>query len=69
MHEFRIDVLPGALAALTEGRERWKRRQIATLVRDAPDEAVRVLVEEFGYTVTAPTAGEPKPNITALQRW
>lgn len=69
MHEFRIDMLPGALAVLTEGRERWKRRQIATAVRDAPDEAVRVLKEEFGYTITPPTTGEPKPNTTALQRW
>lgn len=68
IHEFRIDVLPGTPAVLAEGRERWRRRQIAALVRDAPDEAIRVL-RELGYDVSAPATGEYKPNLVALQRW
>lgn len=68
IHEFQIDVFPDALAVLADGRERWRRRQIGTLVRDAPDEAIRVL-RELGYKVSAPTIGEHKPNSVALQRW
>lgn len=68
IHEFRIDVLPGTPAILAEGRERWRRKQIGALVRDAPDEAVRVL-RELGYDIGHPVTGEHKPNLTALQRW
>jgi hypothetical protein len=68
IHEFQIDVLPDAPAVLAEGRERWRRRQIGALVRDAPDEAVRVLAE-LGYRVNLPATGECKPNSAALQRW
>lgn len=68
IHEFRIDVLPGTPAFLCEGRERWRRRQIAALVRDAPNEAVRVL-SELGYDISPPATGEHKPNLVALQRW
>lgn len=68
VHEFQIDVFPDTPAALAEGRERWRRRQVGTLVRDAPEEAVRVL-RELGYEVSAPTTGEHKPNSAALQRW
>lgn len=66
--EFQIDALPNALAVLAEGRERWRRRQIGALVRDVPDEAVRVL-RELGYHVSDPATGEHKPNPAALQRW
>lgn len=66
--EFQIDVFSDALAVLAEGRERWRRRQVGTLVRDVPDEAVRVL-RELGYGVSVPTTGEHKPNSAALQRW
>lgn len=68
INEFRIDTLPDAFGVLADGRERWRRRQIAALVRDAPDEAVRLLTE-IGYDVTPPESGERKPNTTALQRW
>jgi hypothetical protein len=68
IHEFRIDVLPGTPAVLCEGRERWRRRQIGALARDAPDEAVRVL-RELGYGISPPATGEHKPNLVALQRW
>lgn len=39
-----------ALEALADGRETWRRTQVGAAVRDAPDEAIRVL-EELGYTV------------------
>lgn len=67
IHEFRIDALPGAPAVLCEGRERWRRKQIGALVRDAPDEAVRVL-SELGYDISPPATGEHKPTLVALQR-
>lgn len=52
--EFGIDVPGGdrqaALDALADGREDWRRSQVGAAVRDAPDEAVRVL-RELGYVV------------------
>jgi hypothetical protein len=57
--EFGFDKLPSAREAVEAGRERWRRMQIATLVRDAPDEAVRTL-KELGYTITDPPDG-PRP--------
>jgi hypothetical protein len=61
-------VLPGTSAVLAEGRERWRRRQIGMLVRDAPAEAVRVL-RELGYDIRPPATGEHRPNLMALRRW
>lgn len=58
LREFGVDRLPGAPDVIADGRERWRRRQIGTSVRDSPDEAVRVL-RQLGYTVTDP---EPGPN-------
>jgi hypothetical protein len=52
--DFRFDHLPDAQAAIDEGRIRWRRRQIAAMIRDDPPEAIRVLEEELGYKVTVP---------------
>lgn len=49
------------------GRERWRRRQAATVVRDVPDEAVRAL-RDLGYTVQPPDP-EPMPSLKALRSW
>lgn len=68
LHEFKVDKCPGADQAIREGRERWRRKQIATLVRDAPDEACRVL-GDLGYTVSEPAGGPKPPNTTKLQGW
>lgn len=46
----------------------WRRRQIAALVRDAPDEAVRVLTS-LNYRVTAPESGERVADVDMLRRW
>lgn len=36
---------------LQNAREKWRRIQTAAVVRDCPDEAVRVLIEDFGLPV------------------
>lgn len=41
--ELGVDHPDGAIDALREGRERWRRNQTRTVVRDAPDEAIAVL--------------------------
>lgn len=66
--EFNIDILPTAASAIADGRERWRRRQAAVLVRDMPDEAMRVLMD-LGYTVATPAAGHREPNTAAARRW
>ncbi len=68
LHEFGVDRLPNAPAVLADGRERWRRRQIATSVRDAPDEAVRVL-RELGYTVAPPGSGPAAAKPDKLRVW
>lgn len=55
-----------ARATLAEARERWRRMQVSTVVRDAPSEAVRTL-EDLGYHVTPPEAGPKADKITQLR--
>jgi hypothetical protein len=66
--EFRIDTKHAALDFLAERREKWRRAEIATLVRDAPDEAARVLAG-LGFGVTPPPAGTPASRTDVLRRW
>ncbi len=42
--------------------------QVAAIVRDAPDEVLRVL-RENGYDVEPPTGGEMEPRPEQLRRW
>lgn len=42
-----------ARRALADARENWRRKQVATVVRDAPSDAADAL-EELGYSVSAP---------------
>lgn len=58
--EFGVDSTREGLEALRNGRERWRRAQIGTVVRDAPDEAIRVLAD-LGYRVRL-KHGMAKPN-------
>jgi hypothetical protein len=67
--EFRFDAVPGAQDAIDAGRVRWRRRQLAAMVRDDPEEAVRVLRDELGYGVTAPTTGLRTSRLDRLARW
>lgn len=64
-NEFEVDVQPGFQAVLDDSRARWRRRQIAASVRDAPQEAVRVL-RAMGYTIASPTDGEPPERTDRL---
>lgn len=66
--ELAIDHQPGAMEAIEAGRERWRRSQTAALVRDAPDEAARVLAD-LGYQVVEPAAGLAAANEKALRNW
>lgn len=67
IQECRFDHLQGWQDQVDEGRERWRRRQVAAVVRDAHDEAARVL-QELGYTVESP-ADAPAVSRKALRHW
>lgn len=67
IYECAFDSCDGWRTVVEDGRERWRRRQAAAVVRDAPDEAVRVL-RNLGYTVQKP---DPLPDTknTTLRSW
>ena len=62
------DHLDGWEAALRAGRERWRRRQLASAVRDVPGEAARVL-RELGWTVTEPELFTVSEKTASLTTW
>lgn len=68
LHEFKVDQQDEAREAILAGRERRRRRQIATLVRDAPGVAAAAL-ESLGYTITPPDDGPRPPNRAKLRAW
>jgi hypothetical protein len=55
-------------AAVSKGREAWRRRQLGSAVRDAPDEAARVLMEA-GWAVEPPPDGPEPGKREALTAW
>ena len=60
--ELGVDSTPDGRRALLARRERWRRTQIRSVVRDAPGEAVAVL-QALGYEVTWPsTTPHPRGN-------
>jgi hypothetical protein len=65
--ECRFDHQPNWQQRVEQGRERWRRRQIAAAVRAVPGEAVRIL-EEMGYRV-APPDHLVSDSMAALIRW
>lgn len=68
VNEVGFDAQPGAQVAIEEGRVRWRRRQLAAMVRDDAEEAARVL-RELGYDVAPPASG-PRPSRTdRLTTW
>lgn len=67
--EFEIDHEPDAQNVIDEGRARWRRLQAATIVRDSPAEAVRVLKEELGYKITPPDTGHASERTDRLKRF
>ena len=64
---FNFERCSGAGKAIEDGRTRWRRMQIATLVRDAPDVAVETL-SGLGCTVTPPAEGERTVNVESTRR-
>lgn len=60
-----VDRHDGWEAAIREGRERWRRRQLGAAVRDVPGEAARVL-RELGWTVQEPGTSVLPENLSAL---
>lgn len=64
---FGVDATPEGLEALRDGRERWRRAQVGTVVRDAPDEAIRVLAD-LGYRVRLkPGVAKPEEKTKRLR--
>ncbi|MFN8120406.1 MAG: hypothetical protein U0R67_12665 [Micropruina glycogenica] len=63
--EFGLDAADGWHDALAEGRATWRRQQVGAAVRDAPQEAVRVLTE-LGYSVTGPQVPERLDRLEQL---
>jgi hypothetical protein len=68
IEEFRFDAMANARQAIEDGRIRWRHRQLAAMVRDDPEEAVRVLTE-LGYEVKPPTSGARSARLDRLRRW
>lgn len=66
--EFGVTTEPGAQAVIDAGRARWRRHQIGASVRDAPEEAVRVL-RDMGYVVETPQTGPPAERLDRLTRF
>jgi len=62
-----VDSKPGWQNVVEHGREAWRRRQLASSVRDIPAEAARVL-HDLGWTVTAPPR-LPEENLAPLTTW
>lgn len=54
--------------AVKDGRERWRRLQLRTLVRDVPNEAVKVL-SDLGYRIEEPKDGARLDKLKPLQAW
>lgn len=65
--ECKFDAQRGWRRHVAEGRERWRRRQAAAVVRDVPEVAAKVL-RDLGYNVEAPTP-VPADTVKALRNW
>lgn len=55
-----------AREVLADSRETWRRAQVATVVRDAPSEAVRAL-REMGYQIAPPEDGPAEDKRVKLR--
>lgn len=66
VNEFGIDCTAQGMEALRLGREKWRTKQIATVVRDCPETAADVL-RDLEYVVSPPPAGPRPPNPDRLR--
>ncbi|HLR93057.1 MAG TPA: hypothetical protein VK053_00905 [Jiangellaceae bacterium] len=62
-----VDSKPGWRGVVERGRVAWRRRQLASSVRDAPTDAARVL-RDLGWTVNEPSH-KPVENRGPLTTW
>lgn len=67
VREFGIDHEPGWETAVRAGRERWRRMQFRSTVRDLQDEAADVL-RSYGWSVKAPDESRQEGS-GVLYRW
>lgn len=63
--EFGIDTAKGWQKVVNEGRQRWRLIQLASAVRDSPEEAARVL-RELDYTVERSASSPASGNRNRL---
>ena len=68
IEECGVDAVPGWDRVVQAGRERWRRIQLRTVVRDLQQEAAAILVRE-GWTVTPPSDKELTESAATLSRW
>jgi len=64
----RFDAQPRWRDHVELGRERWRRLQLRTVVRDVPMEAADEL-KRLGYTVIEPEEGPPSQGSVTLRAW
>ncbi|MCW2693092.1 MAG: hypothetical protein JWM67_1696 [Mycobacterium sp.] len=65
--ELGVDAPAEALPALGDGREQWRRDQLAAAVRDSPETAARVLEQELGYRVARPAGGARQDRVGRIR--
>jgi len=65
--ECKFDAVSGWQTHVAAGRERWRRRQAAAVVRDVPEEAAQIL-RRLGYAVETPNP-PPPTAVKALRNW
>lgn len=68
IRECQFDARPSWEPAVADSRRRWRERQLAALIRDAPQVAATALRRE-GYHVRDPDGGPPPGNPDNLARW
>jgi hypothetical protein len=54
--------------AVRVGRERWRRKQLRSAVRDAPQDAAEALTK-LGYKIEPPENGHHPGRVESLQAW
>lgn len=68
IEECGVDSVKGWNKVVEEGRERWRRIQVRSVVRDLQQEAADVLERE-GWTVTPPLNNQVTDSAETSQRW
>lgn len=67
VHDCGVDALPGWKDVVEAGRESWRRMQLKSAVRDAPEDAAWVL-RDLGYRVEHPD-GSAADRSESLRKW